>query len=84
MKVLKSNSHKWLIWVSKNDEHLTDNQRYRDSKNNYPILVPPTNGNRIDVIPFNSCNLSGYEYGFKGLVVIIEDGMITNLYLSDE
>ena len=50
MYLIKSTEHKWLVWKTNIPTCMKDSERFRDNKNNHPIAVPQTRGNRKDFI----------------------------------
>lgn len=69
MKIYLDPKHKWGIIYE------CDN-----GKKHY-IAIPPTDGDRTDIITYDK-SIVGYNYGFKGVIVIIKNGnpsLITNI-----
>ncbi len=76
---VRSKENRWRIWVSTKLDQ-TDKERFRDKENNYPHSVPPTTGDRIDIINGSKFQTGTHYYlGFKGCVIIINNGEIKDL-----
>jgi hypothetical protein len=63
MKIYLNPENKWCIIIE--DEN--------NSKKKHFIAIPPTNGNRIDVISYDQIHL-GYNYKLNGIIIIIING----------
>lgn len=72
---IQSEENPWRIWVTKNINQ-KEHERFRDSKNNYPFIIPPTTGDRIDIYQTSDIK-SLYQLGFTGCVVVIKSGKIS-------
>jgi hypothetical protein len=76
---IKSHKNKWLIWLTTNMSQ-KGHERYRDTANNFPIIIPPTDGDRIDIHSGSHKFVkTPYQYGVKGCVIIIKNGEIIDL-----
>ena len=82
MKVylVKSLIHPWRVWKTTSPEPMEDRLRFRGNKENYPIAVPPTTGDRVDFIASTDDKLiHGYNYKPKGWFIIIKNGEINDI-----
>lgn len=75
---IQSKENPWRVWITTNISQ-TETERFRNSKNNYPFIVPPTKGDRIDIYHPLENNKELYQYGFKGCVIVIKSGKIEQL-----
>lgn len=64
--IIQDANNKWQLVVKKNGKII-----------NY-IAVPPTDGNRIDIIT-NSDLLAGYNYNIDCVIIVIEEGKISKI-----
>ena len=72
---IQSTEHKWRVWLTTNLNQ-TERERFKDVRNNQFITVPPTDGDRIDIL---GKEFQHYTYDFKGLVIVIKEGEIKQL-----
>ena len=82
MKFILSKIRKTLLWATTREEDLTDQQRWRDIKGNYPYIVPPTKRKRIDLIYEDEKGIKRYEYDFKGCIIVMENEEISNIIFA--
>jgi hypothetical protein len=77
---VRSKEHPWRIWLTTNQEQ-EEYERFRDTKNNLPISVPPTTVDRIDIHSqeFGYTKSSTYQYNFIGCIIVISKGKIEQL-----
>ena len=73
--LIKSPTHPWRVWKTYTPEPMAEHLRFRDSMNNYPIIVPRTNGDRMDYCSDGS-SINGYTYGADGWIIVIRNGRI--------
>lgn len=75
---IQSKENKWRIWIT-NNLNQNEFERFKDSKNNYPFIVPPTIEDRIDIYQ-NDNKGELYNLNFNnGCIIVIEKGIIKNI-----
>jgi hypothetical protein len=77
--LIQSPVHKWRVWKTTIPTPMPEWQRFRDSKNHYPIIVPPTQGDRMDYITNDEKIERGYNYRVKGWIILIVEGSINKI-----
>jgi len=73
MKFILSKIRKNLLWASIREETMTDKQRWRDIKGNYPYIIPLSKQKRIDLIYEDEKGIKRYLPNFKGCVITMEN-----------
>ena len=78
--LVKSLAHPWRVWKTTSPEPMEDLLRFRDNKNNYPIAVPSTTGDRVDFIASTDRKLiNGYNHRPEGWFIVIKNGKIDDI-----
>jgi hypothetical protein len=81
--LIKSTVHPWRVWKTTNPYYMEEHLRFKDAKNHYPIIVPPTKGDRMDYISDGS-SINGYTYKTDGWVIIIRNGFIYQIVSNED